>query len=57
VVTDPALCARLWRALDAKDRESLIAAVQIGRTYWVRLPSAVHAFDESLHVLTAIVDL
>jgi len=57
VVTDRALCTRLWRALDKQDREPRLAVVRIGRTYWVRLSRAVHGFDDEFRRLTAIVDL
>jgi hypothetical protein len=57
VVTDRAVCARLWRALHPDDREPRVAVVQIGRTYWVRTPRAIHAFDDAFRFLTAIVDL
>ena len=57
LVTDSALCLRLWRKLEPNDRMARIAVVQIGRTYWVRLPYGYRAFDESFRLLTAITDL
>lgn len=57
VVTDRAICARLWRALDEQDREPRLTVVRIGRTYWVRLSRAVHGFDDEFRPLTTIVDL
>jgi len=57
VVTDRAVCARLWRAIDEQDREPQLAVVRIGRTYWVRLSRAVHGFDDDFRPLTTIVDL
>ena len=57
LVTDAAICLRLWRALDPDDRLACIAVVQIGRTYWVRLPYGYRAFDDSNRLLTAITDL
>jgi hypothetical protein len=57
LVSDPAVCARVWHALDADERQSRIAIVQVGRTYWVRVPNGYRAFDDSYRLLTAIVDL
>jgi hypothetical protein len=57
LVTDPAACGRAWRALERHDRTPRIAVVQIGRTYWIRLPYGIQAFDDRFHTFTAIVDL
>ena len=56
-VTDRSVCIRLWGALDSDDRTARLAAVRIGRTFWVRLRHGVEAFDDSYHRLTSVVDL
>jgi hypothetical protein len=57
VVTDRAVCGQLWRALDSEERHTQVTVVQIGSTYWVRLPRAIHAFDGAFRWLIAVVDL
>ena len=57
VVSDRAICERLWQWLEPEERQSRVVALQIGGTYWVRVPGGTHAFDDRGHRLTAIVDL
>jgi hypothetical protein len=58
VVSDPAICSRLWSKLDPVNRTARLAAVQIGRTYWVRLARGSLAFDDSYRqLMIPIVDI
>lgn len=57
VVSDYSVCERLWHSLDPEDRQARVIAVQIGRTYWIRVPGGTQAFDDRGKRLTAIVDL
>jgi hypothetical protein len=57
VVSDPAICKRFWDALESEARDSRLAVVQIGHTYWVRSRGGIRAFDDRARLLAAIVDL
>jgi hypothetical protein len=50
VVTDPVICARLWRGIDESMRATQVAAIRIGNTYWTRSDSQFTiVFDDRFH--------
>jgi hypothetical protein len=57
VLTDQAVCAKLWLRLDSQDRGAHIAVVQIGQTYWARSTNGMSAFDDKFRQVAAFVDL